>query len=61
MAEEVATLVVGGTPVFGLDPETGRRAEDDMAQELADILSQEKHAETVRAILRFIDGHPPGE
>jgi len=56
MAERVAELVVGGT-----DPETGRRAEDDMAQELAEVLGQEQHAETVRAILRFIDGHPPGE
>jgi hypothetical protein len=56
MAERVAELVVGGTPVFGLDPETGRRAEDDMAQELAEVLSQDRHAETVSAILRFIDG-----
>jgi len=56
MAERVAELVVGGTPVFGIDPETGRRAEDDMAQELAEVLSQEQHAETVSAILRFIDG-----
>jgi hypothetical protein len=56
MAERVAELVVGGTPVFGIDPETGRRAEDDMAQELAEVLSQDQHAETVSAILRFIDG-----
>jgi len=56
MAERVAELVVGGTPVFGLDPETGRRAEDDMAQELAEVLSQDQHTETVSAILRFIDG-----
>jgi hypothetical protein len=56
MAERVAELVVGGTPVFGLDPETGSRAEDDMAQELAEVLSQDQHTATVSAILRFIDG-----
>lgn len=55
MAERVAELVVG------LDPEAGGRAEDDMAQELAEILSQDQHAETVGAILRFIDGHHTGE
>lgn len=61
MAERLAELVVGGTPVFGLDPDTGRRAEAEMAQELADILSDSKHAETVGAILDFLDGQPPGE
>lgn len=55
-AEQVAKLVVGGTPVFGLDPETGDRAEEVMAKELTEILNKAEHSATVKAILDFIEG-----
>jgi hypothetical protein len=54
-AEQVAKLIVGGTPVFGQDPETGERAEETMTKELTEILDKTEHSATIMAILDFID------
>ena len=56
MAEEVAKLIVGGTPVFGEDPETGERAEDLMANNLAELLDSEEHQNTLTVIVNFLEG-----
>ena len=51
-AKEVATMVVGGTPIVGPDA-------DSSILELTEILKQEEHAATVKAIMDFFSEMKP--
>ncbi len=53
-AERLAKIIVGGTPVFGINPETGEKEEEVLEKELAEVLNNDFHLPTIEAILEVV-------
>ena len=54
-AERVANFIAEGSPIFGLDPDSGERAEDNIRKDLVSLLGRGEHAKTVEAIIGLMD------
>ena len=54
-AERLAKIIADGSPIFGVNPETGEREEELLEKELAEVLNNDSHLPTIEAILEIID------